>query len=402
MVISIKDYTWRQTDHNIIIRIPIKKGITNSKIDIFTSEKYIKAFFNPFIFEVFLLHSINESASSCTFTDDEIIFELEKLEEQTWETLENTNINKEGKMLIKQQVIEETQKLLQSKQETKIKLKSELSRVAVRKQMALDSERIENIKQCKDTIKSAVMAELDEWKEEKKQLNYDVLNEEDEEVIPKNLKVSKKEISKKLEIPKKSEALPVPTLLPRKTSTIDITFSERVFPTPKRESQDAEEQEWLRKQTEARRIAGWTPSDLRPEEIDPNFLKTKGDTFFKQKNYLGAVSAYGYGITLNPKYAALYVNRSAAHFALGNLHKCIEDCSQALELLTPPVSANLESRAKCYARRGAAFCKLGLASKGVIELEAAVKLMPNNENLKNDLAKARVDAEKEKRDDGSK
>lgn len=105
MVISIKDYTWRQTDHNIIIRIPIKKGIPNSKIDIFTSEKYIKAFFNPFIFEVFLLHSINESASSCTFTDDEIIFDLEKLVEQTWETLENKNINKEEKMLIKQQVV---------------------------------------------------------------------------------------------------------------------------------------------------------------------------------------------------------------------------------------------------------------------------------------------------------
>lgn len=30
--------------------------------------------------------------------------------------------------------------------------------------------------------------------------------------------------------------------------------------------------------------------------------------------------------------AALYVNRSAAHYALGNYYRCIDDCSKVMEI----------------------------------------------------------------------
>ncbi|KAK1132383.1 hypothetical protein K0M31_016491 [Melipona bicolor] len=177
--------------------------------------------------------------------------------------------------------------------------------------------------------------------------------------------------------------------LPRKTGTINITFSERKFPTPARESSHVEEQEWLQKQAEARRKIGFDAEDLRPEERDPQWLKDKGDDFFKIGNYLAAISAYTYGIKISDKMASLYVNRSAAHYALENYYRCVEDCSKALELMEPKCESNRESRARCHARRGAALCKLSAPQHGIPELEVALELTPNNESIKHDVLAAK-------------
>ncbi|XP_029174658.1 dynein assembly factor 4, axonemal-like [Nylanderia fulva] len=173
--------------------------------------------------------------------------------------------------------------------------------------------------------------------------------------------------------------------LPRKSGTINITFSERAFPTPARESALVEEEEWLAKQVEARRKTGFVVEDLRPEEQDPQWLKDKGDDFFKTGNYLAAISAYTHGIKISNEMTALYVNRSAAHYALGNYYRCIDDCSKVLELMEPKCESNRVSRARCHARRGAALCKLSSPQHGIPELEAALKLDPNNESIKHDL-----------------
>ncbi|XP_078038764.1 dynein axonemal assembly factor 4 [Augochlora pura] len=177
--------------------------------------------------------------------------------------------------------------------------------------------------------------------------------------------------------------------LPRKKGTINVTFSDRKFPTPARESSHLEEQEWLEKQAEARRKIGFDSADLRPEERDPQWLKDKGDEFFKVGNYMAAISAYSYGIKISDKLASLFVNRSAAQYALGNYCRCIEDCSKALELMEPKCENNRESRARCHARRGAALCKLSSPQHGIPELEAALKLAPDNESIKRDVLAAK-------------
>ncbi|XP_053980240.1 dynein axonemal assembly factor 4-like [Hylaeus volcanicus] len=177
--------------------------------------------------------------------------------------------------------------------------------------------------------------------------------------------------------------------LPRRNSTINVTFTDRKFPTPARESSHLEEQEWLEKQAEARRKVGFDTDDLRLEERDPQWLNDKGDEFLKVGNYLAAISAYTCGIKISDKMVSLYANRSAAQYALGNYRRCIEDCSKALELMVPKCEGNRESRARCHARRGAALCKLSSPQHGIPELEAALKLMPDDKSIQCDLLAAK-------------
>ncbi|KAG7263689.1 hypothetical protein CRUP_007757 [Coryphaenoides rupestris] len=166
---------------------------------------------------------------------------------------------------------------------------------------------------------------------------------------------------------------------PRASGKIQIKFTPRVFPTALRESRVPEEEEWLRKQAEARRTTGHTEladdlKDLSDEERNPDWLKDKGDKYFATGNYQGAVNAYNLAIRLNGKIPALYSNRAACHLKLRNLHKAVEDASHALDLLTPPVADNAAARARAHVRRGTAFCELELYTEGRREARPRVLL----------------------------
>ncbi|XP_044255773.1 dynein axonemal assembly factor 4-like [Tribolium madens] len=355
MPIIIKDIEWSQTENTVTIKVPLR-GIHHSKVDIFYSKLYIKASFEQYFFEVFLYKAIDPKTSTCTFTSTHILFELIKCETITWEHLE-LDIPKAEKQELKKSYIEEEHKRIQDEHSERLNKKSELKRLAVREQIALDAnlrEKIENIK--KDEKENALKCM---------------------EITPQTNRTKIKNSQRK--------NAPLPP--PRSSQTITVSFTPREFPTPCRESRLEEENAWLRKQAEARRSVGFISEDLRPEEHNPQFLKSKGDEFLRSRNYLGAVSAYSFGIKLNDKFADLYVGRAEAHFALGNYNKAITDCSTALELMKPEVPLNLRERALCIGTRGVALVKLGLIKEGIGELKASLTLVPN-ENFSLQLEEA--------------
>ena len=98
--------------------------------------------------------------------------------------------------------------------------------------------------------------------------------------------------------------------------------------------------QWLRKQAERRRIADIEDADLTEEEKNPEFMKDKGNQFFKAENYEAAVNAYSHAIRLNYKLPALYSNRGACHLKLRNFFKCVEDCSRVGIEMYKPVLIN--------------------------------------------------------------
>ncbi|KAF9823440.1 hypothetical protein SFRURICE_004371 [Spodoptera frugiperda] len=431
MPILVKDFTWSQTNNVVHIRVPLNP-VAHEKVDLFPTEKYIKANFSPFLFEVFPLYDVNIKKSKCFVKEDVIILDLMKNEEITWECLEK-ELTKEEKMKIRQEVLEKC--LEQAKQESedrKIK-KSQLDRYTVQQAMEIDSQQHKLMDDRRDYERKKAMDELEDWRVGKvsvtEESNNNKLEEaqgdgkmkalpppKDEEQVEINTKkVENEELGKdeekmKIEPPLKSvprvrkPPKPVKTpvkseyvekkkeetakrVLPRlrQTMNLEINHTPRTFPTPSRESTADEEQAWLKNITLARRATGFVSEDLRPEEQDPQWCKEKGDEFFKNGNFLGAISAYTHGITLSDKLPSLYANRSATHFALGNFNKCLNDCSTALDLMKPPCESNRRSRAKCIARRAAALARLGYLSKAIDEMKAAGKLLPDDETIKKDI-----------------
>ncbi|KAK5642204.1 hypothetical protein RI129_008371 [Pyrocoelia pectoralis] len=379
MPLIVKDYKWRQSENYVIIQVPLH-GVHQSKVDLLTSSTYIKASFEKYFFEAFLLHGVNVSESKCTKTSSEIVFELAKNELVQWESLE-IDLPKKEKLNLKKSIIEEEHLRFQEECKKKADDKSELKRIAVREQISLDAQHRNKIEEIKTEAKATALGDLREWE---KSIEGDL-----DEDVPVQRVVKKKK--KKLE---KCTLAP----LPRKTAILHVDFTHRQFPTPSRESQLAEEEEWLRKQAEVRRSVGFVSEDLRPEEKNPQWLNSKGQEFLKAGNYLGAISAFGFAIKLCSEYPDLYIGRSEAHFHQENYFKCAQDCSSAVDLLRPAVPSNLEQRVTCITRKGMALRKMGFLKQCVNELEFAFKLKPDNNELRDVLAEVKLELAKHDED----
>ncbi|KAM3663284.1 dynein axonemal assembly factor 4 isoform 2-T2 [Ammospiza maritima maritima] len=331
-----------------------------------------------------------------------------------WDSLTLANADKEKLQHLRENAILEVQE--KAKEETKAKkiTKQENKKYALEATMKLEEAERKRIEDLKEKERQKVTKELELWKNQQKdgdkyksiQAKEELHQEKEPLKERKNEKLNKtwipNEGSSKTRLKStrgggscsifsqdlKEEQLPAP----RAAATIKVNFTPRVFPTALRESRVAEEEEWLHKQAEARRIINSDLSeleDLKEEEKNPDWLKDKGNKMFAMGDYLGAVNAYNLAVRLNNKLPLLYLNRAACHLKLRNLHKAIEDSSKALELLTPPVPDNENARVKAHVRRGTAFCQLELYTEGLQDYEAALKIDPKNKIIEKDAEKIR-------------
>lgn len=306
MPIIINDYKWKQTANDIMVNIALKR-VSERNADITISKRYIKVKYEQYFFEAILLHSVDVHSSQCKITDASIIFELRKDDNITWESLQ-PNISKKEKFDLKKQLWEEEYLRIQEQEKEMVNKKAELKRVAVREQIELDSKQREEIEEIKKQEKTIALGDINEWSAE---IGEKLIKKNKNK---KNVNTNyKQKTTDPLRVMKSPEFIP----LPRCAKTLEIDFTPREFPTPSRESKLGEENEWLKKQAEARRSAGFINEDIRPEERNPQFLKAKGDEFLKNKNYLGAISAYSFGIKIASKFVDLYIARSEAHLLVG-------------------------------------------------------------------------------------
>ncbi|XP_065703316.1 dynein axonemal assembly factor 4 isoform X2 [Patagioenas fasciata] len=374
MPVWLREFRWRQTPAAVYLSLPLR-GVRATSANIFCTDQYLKVSVPPFLFEAILYAPIDDTNSTAKIGNGTIFFTLYKKEVAMWDYLTLPN-----GLSFKQ--LEEAER-----------------------------KRIEGLK---EKERQKVTKELELWRKEQKDTEKQKRVQKEEELHQEveQLKEKKKEEINKAEIPNegtsetrlkptkgcasfsmfsenvKEERLPAP----RSAATIKVNFTPRVFPTALRESRVAEEEEWLRKQAEARRTINADLSeleDLKEEEKNPDWLKDKGNKMFATGNYLAAVNAYNLAVRLNNKLPLLYLNRAACHLKLRNLHKAVEDSSKALELLTPPVPDNENARVKAYVRRGTAFCQLELFTEGLQDYEAALKINPKNKTIEKDAEKIR-------------
>ncbi|XP_051053890.1 dynein axonemal assembly factor 4 isoform X2 [Phodopus roborovskii] len=352
MPVRVSEFSWQQTPAAVFLSLPLR-GVCVRDADVFCGESYLKVNFSPFLFEVFLYAPIDDGNSKAKIGNDMILFTLYKKEPVMWETLSMPGVNKEMMQRIREKSIQQAQEKAKEATEAKSAAKREDQRYTLGVMMKIEEEERKKIEDMKENERKQATRELEAWKESQRQA-------EERKRIPRKEKCQRgkqaeeKGALKPPSLPRKvpparlpergrnwenifSEKLKEDSIpAPRSAGSIQISFTPRVFPTALRESQVAEEEEWLHKQAEARRAMSTDlPEfcDLKEEEKNPDWLKEKGNKLFATENYLAAVDAYNLAIRLNSKIPLLYLNRAACHLKLKNLHKAIEDSSKACKIM---------------------------------------------------------------------
>ncbi|KAI5097915.1 dyslexia susceptibility 1 candidateprotein 1 protein [Silurus meridionalis] len=409
MPLLITDHTWTQSESAVFLRVPLK-AVKPAKVDVLCAEEYLKVSFPPFLFEVFFFELIEVEKSVAKIGNGVALFTLPKKNPGHWEQL-GVNIDKDKQREIRERAIIRSHIKAKEKEEAKALRIHQERKYTLETMMKMEEEERMRIQTMKEEECARAVKELESWKEKKKEV-------EKEEEAQRRLQDTDVQETKQIHQQRKPETVITPVQpqqhlsraqgekissgkksssradlpAPRSAGCIKVSFTPRVFPTPTRESRMPEEEEWLRKQAEARREKNADLAeldDLTEEERNPDWLKNKGDKFFMLGNYQAALNAYDLAIKLNRQIAALFSNRAACHLKLRNLHKAIEDSSQALELLTPAVSGNAKARMKVHVRRGTAFCQLELYVEGLQDYQAALRIDPQNQALQADAQKIR-------------
>ncbi|XP_057813142.2 uncharacterized protein LOC131027166 isoform X1 [Cryptomeria japonica] len=131
------------------------------------------------------------------------------------------------------------------------------------------------------------------------------------------------------------------------------------------------------------RLAGaFTRSDPTTDAISE---KEQGNEYFKAKKYAQAIDCYSRSIVLYPT-AVAFANRAMAYIKIKRFEEAEYDCNEAI---------NLDDRyVKAYSRRGTARRELGSLLGAREDFEFALRLEPENKELKKQYLEARVLYEK--------
>ncbi|XP_023579851.1 dynein assembly factor 4, axonemal isoform X2 [Octodon degus] len=408
MPLQLRDYSWQQTPSTVFLSLPLR-GVCARDADVFCTENYLKVNFPPYLFEAFLYAPIDDGSSKAKIGNDAIVFTLYKKEAVMWEAL-SMSADKETMQRIREKSILQAQERAKDATEAKATARREDQKYTLNVMMKIEEAERKKIEDLKENERRKVTKELEAWKEcqrnagghkgaqgeekggreekpfeERKQLKHQRLTGS---WTSRHSAAKGRDLGSIFAVPLEKEQVPAP----RSARSIAVSFTPRAFPTALRESQAAQEEEWLHKQAQARRAMNtYVPEffDLKEEEKNPEWLKEKGNKLFATENFLAAIEAYSVALKLNDRIPELLLNRAACHLQLKNLHKAIEDSSRALELLTPPVADNAHARMKAHVRRGTAFCQLELYAEGLQDYEAALRIDPANTAVYSDAEKIR-------------
>ena len=117
---------------------------------------------------------------------------------------------------------------------------------------------------------------------------------------------------------------------------IEINYTPRIFPTPMRESKAGEEEDWVAKNRQHLKKNAVLNKNVPKgkgvdvSESDPNWLKGKGDDFFRTGDFKSAINAYSAALDADDQMTACYSNRSACYMKLAMHDECVHDCKTAI------------------------------------------------------------------------
>lgn len=150
-----------------------------------------------------------------------------------------------------------------------------------------------------------------------------------------------------------------------KLSTVDYSSSSMPY-------------DYSRKYDEINKMSSSSISDDSYEDAASE--KELGNEYFKQKKFKEAIDCYSRSIALSPT-AVAYANRAMAYLKLKRFQEAEDDCTEAL---------NMDDRyIKAYSRRATARKELGKHKECIDDAEFALRLEPNNQEIKKQYSEAK-------------
>lgn len=292
MPVLIKSYKWEQNESFVIVDVTVPTGQKGSKCDIKVGKQIVNISCEMnFLFRIFLQHPIDHLQSKVTVKDHNIVFNLKKMTDESWSELKHEQ-NSNGKVL--------TQEYLKMLDEEKVELE-ELSKHKREK----NRENKDNSVQEQISVEAEKRKKRDQFKESEKDHITDKLVEEKLIQNTKNKIPSESQditftTHVPIKEPKKVNIRRAKLPPPRQRNTIKVTFTERVFPTPMRESNREVEEEWLKKNAIAQKRVKDIELELLPHEKENGYLESRGIKLIKNGDYEGAINAFNTALQMFP------------------------------------------------------------------------------------------------------
>ena len=106
-------------------------------------------------------------------------------------------------------------------------------------------------------------------------------------------------------------------------------------------------------------------------------LKTKGNKYFKQKNYYEAIQYYTKGIEANRRNKAIWLNRALAYIKFNKFKEAIKDCSEMIEYMEILENGFDQSKSfaiKAFMRRSQGYFEIDEIEKALNDAKKAKEI----------------------------
>jgi tetratricopeptide (TPR) repeat protein len=187
---------------------------------------------------------------------------------------------------------------------------------------------------------------------------------------------------------------------PRTAGKVELNFTHHRRNLPARERIETDEEVAKREEEDYRQKKLENPDKARaPTHDQAMWLKLRGDHFYRTRDYRAAINAYTSCLELDARNPQALSNRAVCALRLRLWADAVADTTAAFDIFKrvrregkdeEEWEQELGKRVRCLLRRGIAHTRLGMLEQAVADLDAAHKVLPDNDKIKDDLEELRT------------
>ena len=353
------EYTWSETSESIEVLIPLK-GVSPKKVDVFTASTILKVSYSPFLLDLNLHAEIIVDKCKAILKDGILRILLTKPDDKKvlWGQLCYEGTNEEVKRR-RQMALREREDRVKQQMEKVATKKMEEERMVFQQHMELERkerQRMDDVKALEKKKAEDAIHETFELKQNEAPCEDTNLHRDANEEVGNSI-----------------DDLPPPRTMTRAT----FRHTPRFFKTPARESALKQEQEFIMK-NRANLKKNKLLNHESVEDSNPVWLKTKGDEFKSQGDYMSAINAYSDGLDYDDTALELLVSRASCYLQIRDGVSCINDCLKILQLTktldTTNVEIDLKLEKETRISLGMAYCLNKEYQRGMQQFQKAREL----------------------------